>query len=85
MKYHDHKLQTNPWHRKKEPNNNHKTSAGQKQSYQHSLPHQYGWQTRMDIKQCITKHRIITESHNDSNGQQQITNSTNIALEPTTA
>ena len=24
-KYHDHKLQTNPWHREEEPHNNHET------------------------------------------------------------
>ena len=31
-KYHDHKLQTNPWHRKKEPRNNHETPGSQKKS-----------------------------------------------------
>ena len=37
-KYHNHKLQTNPWHRKEEPHNNHETPGRQnKQSNQLSL------------------------------------------------
>ena len=40
-KYHTHKLQTNVWHREEEPHNNHQTQGRQnKQSNQHSLPHQ---------------------------------------------
>ena len=42
-KYHNHKLQTNPWHREEEPHNNHETPGRQtKQSNQPSLPHQVG-------------------------------------------
>ena len=37
-KYHNHKLQTNPWHREEEPHNNHETPGRQiKQSNQLSL------------------------------------------------
>ena len=37
--YHNYKLQTNPWHREEEPQNNHETPRRQtKQSNQLSLP-----------------------------------------------
>ena len=50
-KYHNHKLQTSPWHREEEPLNHHKTPGRQiKQSNQLSLPHQDDCNTRMDIK-----------------------------------
>ena len=50
-KYHIHKLQTNPWHRKEEPHNNHEAPERQtKQSNQLSLLHQDDCKTRMDIK-----------------------------------
>ena len=40
-KYHDHKLQTNPWPREEEPHNNHETPGRQiQQSNQLSHPHQ---------------------------------------------
>ena len=40
-KYHNLKLQTNPWHHKKDPHNNHETPGRRtKQSNQLSLPHQ---------------------------------------------
>ena len=40
-KYHNHKPQTTPWHREKEPPNHHETPGRQiKQSDQLSLPHQ---------------------------------------------
>ena len=39
-KYHNHKLQTNPWHHEEEQHNTHKTPGRQaKQSNQLSLPH----------------------------------------------
>ena len=38
-KYHNHKLQTNPWHREEEPDNNHGTLGRQsKQSNQSYKP-----------------------------------------------
>ena len=50
-KYHNHKLQTNTWHREEKPHNNHETPGRQmKQSNQLSLPHQDDRKTRMDIK-----------------------------------
>ena len=50
-KYHNHKLQTNPWLREEEPHNNHETPGSQtKQSNQLSLPHLDDCKTRMDIK-----------------------------------
>ena len=64
-KYHNHKLQTTPWHREEEPLNHHETPGRQiKQSNQPSLPHQDDCNTRMDIKQRTTKHRTITNFHN---------------------
>ena len=40
-KYHNHKLQTTPWHREEEPLNHHETPGRHiKQSNQLSLPHQ---------------------------------------------
>ena len=50
-KYHNHKLQTNPWHSEDEPHNNHETPGRQtKQSNHLSLLHQDDCNTRMDIK-----------------------------------
>ena len=49
-KYHNHKLQTNPWHREEEPHNHGKTPGRQiKQSNQLCLPHQDDCKTRMGI------------------------------------
>ena len=63
-KYHNHKLQTNPWHHEEEPHNNQKTPGRQ------TNPSRW-LQNRMDIKYCTTKHRTITETHNGSNNQQR--------------
>ena len=50
-KYHNDKLQTNPWHHEEELRNYHKTQGRQtKQSKQLSLPHQDDCKIRMDIK-----------------------------------
>ena len=50
-KYHNHKLQTNPWHREEEPLNHHATPGRQiKQSNHPSRPHQDDCNSRMDIK-----------------------------------
>ena len=47
-KYHNHKLQTTPWHREEEPLNHHETPGRQiKQSNQLSLPHQDDCNTRI--------------------------------------
>ena len=74
-KYHNHKLQTNLWHREEERHNNHETPRRQtKQSNQLSLLHQDDSKTRMDIKQRTTKQRTITDSHKGSNMQQQVKN-----------
>ena len=49
-KYHNHKLQTTPWHREEEPLNNHETPGRQiKQSNQLSLPHQDDCNTKTDM------------------------------------
>ena len=34
-------------------------------------PHQDDCNTRMDTKQCTTKHRTITDSHNGSNNEKK--------------
>ena len=50
-KYHNHKLQTNPWHPEEEPHDNHETPGRQtKLSIKLSLPHQDNSKTRRDIK-----------------------------------
>ena len=80
-KYHNHKPQTTPWHREEEPLNHHETPGRQiKQSYQLSLPHQDDCNTRMDIKQRVTKHRTITD-----NKQKVNNNNRTAALERTAA
>ena len=85
-KYHNHKLQTNPWYRKEEPHNNHKTQERQtKQSNQLSLPHQDDCKTRLDTKKHTTKHRTIKDPHNGSNNKQQVNNNRTTALGPTAA
>ena len=78
-KYHNHKLQINPWHREEELHNNHKTLWRQtKPCNELALPHQDDCKTRMDIK----RHTTITDSHNGSYNTQQINNNRNTALEP---
>ena len=86
-KYHNHKLQTTPWHPEEEPLNHHETPGRQiKQSNQLSLPHQDECKTRRDIKYRTTKHRTITETHNGSNNKQQVDNNNRtITLERTAA
>ena len=75
-------MQTNPWHRKEVPHNNHETPGRQtKQSNQLSLPHQDDCITRRDIKKRTTKHRTITESHIGSNNKQQVNNNRTTGLE----
>ena len=84
--YHNHKLQTNPWHREEEPHSNHETPGRQtKQSNQLSLPHQNDCKTRSDIKYRTTKQRTITDSHNGSNNKQQVNNNRTTTLERTAA
>ena len=75
-KNHNHKLQSNPWHREEEPHNNHEIPGRHiKQINQLSLPHRDHCKTRMETYYCTTKYRTITESHNGSNNQQRIYNS----------
>ena len=84
-KYHNHKPQTTPWHREKEPLNHHDTPGRQtKQSNQPPLPHQDDCNTRFDIKLRTTKHRTITD-HNGSNNKQKVNNNRTTALERTAA
>ena len=76
-KYHIHKLQTTPMHRKKEPLNHHETPGRQiKQSNRN---------TRMDIKKRTTKHRTITNSYNGSNNNQKVNNNRTTVLKRTAA
>ena len=85
-KYHNHQLQTNPWHREEEPHNNHNTGGRQtKQCNQLSLPHQNDCKTRRGKKKRTTKHKTITESHNGSSNKQQINNNSTTTLERTAA
>ena len=81
-KYHNHRLQTNLWHREEEPHNNHQTRGRPtKQNNQLSLPHQDDCKTRMDTKQGTPKHRTT----NGSNKQQQVNNNRTTALGRTAA
>ena len=85
-KYHNHKLQSNPLHRKEEPHNYDQTPRRQtKQSNKLSLPHQDDCKTRKNIKSRITKHTTITESRIGSNTQQRINNNRTTNLEWTVA
>ena len=84
-KYHNHKPETTPWHREEELLNHHETPRRQKQSNHLSLPKQDDCNARIDIKQCTTKHRTITDSHNGSNNKQKVNNNRSIALEQTAA
>ena len=84
-KYHNQKLQTNPWHREEEPHNNHETQGRQtKQSNQLSLPIEMiaklKW-TQSNAQQNIKN----TESRNGSNNQQRTNNNRATALERTAA
>ena len=59
-KYHYHKLQTNLWHRKEEPHNNHRTSGRQtKQCNQLFFPHQDDCKPRME--KLLQHFRLHTE------------------------
>ena len=79
-------MQTNPWHREEEPHQNHETPGRQiKHSNLLSLPHEDDCNTRMDINECTTKHRTITDSHNGSHNKQQVSNNKTTALEGTAA
>ena len=81
-KYHNHKLQTNPWHHEEEPHINHEIPERKtKQSNQLSLVYQDDCKTRMDIKKPTTKHRTIADSYNGSNNKQQVNNNRTTTLE----
>ena len=85
-KFHNHKLQTNLWHREEEPRNNHETPGRQtKQSNHLSLPHRNDCKARMDTILNTAKHKTITESQNGSNNPKQINNNRTTALEWTAA
>ena len=72
-KYHNHKLQTTPWHREEEPLNHHETPGRQIQQSNHLyLPHQDDCNTRTDTDKRTTKHKTITDSHNGSNSKQKV-------------
>ena len=65
-------------YREEEPLYDHETPERQtKQSNQLSLPHRDDCKARMDTKSRTTKHKTITESHNESNNQQQNNNNNN--------
>ena len=59
-KYHNHKLQTNPWHREEEPHNNHETPGRQTKQNNHlSFPRGDDCKTRIDTKLRTTEHEQI--------------------------
>ena len=72
-KYHNHKLQTNPWHRKEESHNNHETPERQTKQKKTS----YLFPIKMIAKLVLdttwhTKQKTITDTHNGSNNQQRM-------------
>ena len=72
-KYHNHKLQTTPWHREEEPLNHHETPGRQiKQSNQLSLPHQDDCNTKMDIKKRTTSPLQSYFIENKARGQRLV-------------
>ena len=71
-KYHNHKPQTTPWHLEEKPPNHHETPGRQtKQSNQPPFFHQDDRNTRMDTKQCTTKHRLPQWEQQQTKSQQQ--------------
>ena len=78
-KNHNHKLQTNPWHREQEPYNNHETPGRQTKQNNQMIAKLVWTQSNAE------KNRTITESHNGSNNQQRINNNRTTALERTAA
>ena len=74
-KYHNHKQQTNPWHREEEPHNHQETIGRQtKQSNQLSLPHQDNCKTRMtqsNVQQNIEQLQTRTMGVTINKSQQQ--------------
>ena len=80
-KYNYRKLQTNQWHRKEEPHNDHETPGRQtKPSNQLSFPIKDDCKIRINIKQRTTKHRTNTYSYKGSNNKQRINNNRTTAL-----
>ena len=70
-KYHNHKLQTNPWHCKEEPHNNQETPRSQtKQSNQLSLPHQDDFKNSIGHKVMYYK---IQNKYRIPEWEQQLT------------
>ena len=83
-KYHKHKLQTNPWHREEEPQNNHETLGRQSKATSSLFP--IKMTAKLEWTQSnAQQNRTITESHNGSNNQQRINNNRTTALEQTAA
>ena len=77
-KYHNRKLQTDLWHRKEEPHNNHETPVRQtKQSNQLSLPH------RDDCKTSIGQAQQNIEQLQNPTMGATINNNRTTALEQT--
>ena len=65
---------TNPRYREEDPHISYETLRRQsKQRNQLSHPHQDDCKTRMEIKKRTTKHRTITDSHNESNNNSKST------------
>ena len=79
-KYHNHNLQTNPWHRKSQ------TPGRQtKQSNQLSSPHRDDCKLEWTQSNVQQNKKTITKSQNGSNNQQRINNNRTTALERTAA
>ena len=77
-KYHNHKLQTNLWHREEEPPNNHKTSERQRKQSNHfpiKMIAKLGWTQR-------NAHQNIEQLQNPTMGVTINNESTTTELPP---
>ena len=82
-KYHNHKLQTNPWHREEEPHNNHQED---KQSKATSSLFPIAMIAKLEWKQSNAQQNIEQLQNPTifcSNKQQRINNNRTTALERT--
>ena len=89
-KYHNHKLQTNPWHREEEPRNNNETPGRQEDKLNKVTSSFFPIKmiTKLEWTQSKAQQNIELLQNptvNGSNNQQRINNNRTTALERTAA
>ena len=70
-KYHNHKLQVNPWHREEEPHNNHEAPGRPTKQSGSLFPIKMIAKLERIQSNAQQNHRTTTDSHNGSNNKQQ--------------